>query len=211
HSARALGRGLNHPQGALLLQRHVVHGGEQTDSPQPLFGERLFRARRRVGARGIDHEESDDSPRMPCDRRGYRSLVAGDTGNERRAAHAVRVHLAYPSVRKLFSVDRIVPLESPIDAGRVVVESLKEKRREEVTVGVVDQKVSRKPICPTRCSGCWTSPANAVGCMKEASGTPAGETRCVESGMNGFFALKRLKTSAITSTRETPQKGNSRL
>ena len=47
--------------------------------------------------------------------------------------------------------------------------------------------------------------------MKEASGTPAGETRCVVRGMNGFLALKTLKTSAITSTRETRQKGNSRL
>src|SRR4029453_3962710 len=74
-----------------------------------------------------------------------------------------------------------------------------------------DQKVMRKPICPTRCSGWPKSPANAVGCMNDASGAPVALNRRVVRGMKGFFAFRRLNTSAIASTRADPASWNPRL
>ena len=139
HSIRAFGRSLDHPQGAHVLQRHVVHGRKKADARQALLGERSFRARRRVGARGIDHEKADDPSRMPRHRPGDRRLVTRHAGNERRAAHAVRVQFAYPSVRQRVRIAGIVPLELAVDSRGIGCESLKERPREEMTVGVVNQ------------------------------------------------------------------------
>ena len=47
--------------------------------------------------------------------------------------------------------------------------------------------------------------------MNDVSGAPAPLRRRVDTGMNGFFALKRLNTSPIASMRAEPPAWNARL
>ena len=72
------------------------------------FVERLLGSRRRVGRRGIEHEEPDEARRMTCDRARHRRSSPGtlaiSAARRRRGGRARR-----PTVRELFRRSRRVP------------------------------------------------------------------------------------------------------
>src|SRR5262245_2201326 len=131
---------------AAIVQRYVVHGGEEAKASQSQFA---YRSARSIGsvARGrIQHEEADEACRVTrnrCDRR----FVAGHAGDERRTCDVVRVELAYPSVSECLGRAGIVPLQFAAELRHAVAatalsrECGEERCGEEVAMCVVTHTV----------------------------------------------------------------------
>ena len=96
----------------------------------------------------IDHEEADESRRVPRHGRGHRRLVARHAGDERRARHAVRIELLHPAIGQRFWRARVIPLQllaqraDGVAAPALPRQRVEELRREEMTVAIVQHDVS---------------------------------------------------------------------
>src|ERR1051325_4865048 len=82
---------------------------------------------------------------MPLDRDGHRRLVTRYAGDDRGSRHALRIELAYPTVRELVGGSRRLPFEFTADliggcgGAALSCDDRKETRGEEVAVGVVER------------------------------------------------------------------------
>ena len=95
----------------IILEGEAMHRGKKTHAAQPPCIERRGGLRGRVRLRGIDHEESDQPPRMPCHRFRHRTGIARDAGDQRCPRDARPIELAHPSIGKGLGGTGRVPTE----------------------------------------------------------------------------------------------------
>ena len=135
------GRGLDDAKRALVVQRHVVHGGEQAEPRRPSSVSarpRAPAARPPTGSsmkKPTNRRDAARPPRRPTPRRRARWRSAPRGARRSRPAPAPSDRPARPAS------PGIVPLKlGDTTRGRVLCQSLEERRREEMAVGVVEHQ-----------------------------------------------------------------------
>ena len=99
------------PQRPRVVQGDEMHRREEAQCLQALIAQRVPRPRRRVGCRGVEHEESNDPGRMARARGGDGGLVTRDAGDQGGALYAAGIQFLDPAIRERFRCARIVPLK----------------------------------------------------------------------------------------------------
>ena len=83
HGCPSIGGRGEHLIHALVIQPIAVHGRKQADSAKLLLPERACEPGTDLAGGRVEHEESDESRRVPADGRRDRILVAGNARDNR--------------------------------------------------------------------------------------------------------------------------------
>ncbi len=141
---------------ALIVQRHLVHGGKKTDASEAQLRHCAGRTGGGVRRRRVEHEEADKSRGVTGDRRGHRFLVPGYARNQGRAVDAVSVKLAEPAIGQCFRRAWQFPLQFVADIGRGACprtrplggQGREEQLGEEMAMRIVDARGAHGSVVP---------------------------------------------------------------
>ena len=118
---------------ALIVQSEAVHGRKKANAAQAELAKRARKPGYDVAGRGIEHEEPDETGRVPLDRRRDRFLIAGNARDDCRACDSVPIEFRNPAIGQVFRSPRVLPSEPMRDrSGAACVGQVSQPRAQQL-------------------------------------------------------------------------------